>query len=335
MKRNQQIICNCKTNSSREPAGDGGDTVEATLINGRQELFIMAGNTIPAALNGIQYFGPGSIFDGPSSPGVIVTDGAPGNETYQGSSGNDFISGGRGDDVINGGAGHDLLYGGKGNDIVNGGTGHDTVIASSGNDSYNGGGGGNGVNGIDTLDYSLMKGNLDLSFGKHTADVGSGHAINHDTISSFEVVVGTTAGFDTVRGDHNNNTFVGAGATNTFRGGLGDDTLVGGSGADTFVITKKDISDGSTKTFVNFVAGQDSVDLSNFMKGHKDPSAEFRFEDASYSSGGPVTMVQALVHNQWVNVVALAGVNVNDVGADHHHMTIADLHAQSSSMLMT
>jgi len=41
------------------------------------------------------------------------------------------------------------------------------------------------------------------------------------------------------------------------------------------------------------------------------------------------------VHKQWVNVVDLVGVNVNDVGADHHHMTVADLHATSSQLLLS
>ena len=66
------------------------------------------------------------------------------------------------------------------------------------------------------------------------------------------------------------------------------------------------------------------------MKGHTDPNAEFKFADLTNADGSHSTMVEALVHKQWVNVVDLVGVNVNDVGADHHQMTVADLHTGSS-----
>jgi Ca2+-binding RTX toxin-like protein len=278
-----------------------------------------------AATDGVQYYGEGSVFDGVSTATTLVTDGTRYEDKILGTHGNDIVSGGGGNDYVDTSKGDDLVFGGRGSDYINGGSGSDHVIVSSGNDVYTGGNGGSGAGGIDTLDYSLMKGSLDINLGKHTASVGSGHSFHTETVSSFEVVIGTTQGVDHVRGDHWDNIFVSAGADNVFRGGLGNDVLVGGSGVDTYVLTKKDIADGSVKTFENFTVGQDRLDVSNFLKGHNTAEQEFRFIDLSNSDNGHNTQVQALVGKQWVNMINLVGVNANDVGADHHHITIADL----------
>ena len=245
--------------------------------------------------------------------------GGKGNDTILGNSGNDIMAGGRGDDVLIGESGDDVMNGGSGNDVVKGGSGNDYILASSGNDVYSGG------SGFDVLDYSQMKGNLDINLGKHTATVGSGHALNHDVVSGFELVIGTTGGNDHFVGDRNANTFVSGGGNDVFRGGLGADTFVGGAGADTMIITKKDIADGTSDRFVGFQAGVDKVDLSDFMKGKTSVDQEFRFLDVGNGDGGHATLVQAQVNHQWVNVINLIGVNPNDVGADHHHINAGDL----------
>ncbi len=278
-----------------------------------------------AATSGIQYFGEGSIFDGTSTGGNIVEDGSKADVNYLGSNFGDIISGGSGNDTIDGWKGNDLLYGGKGNDTVKGGSGSDTIIVSSGNDVYSGGNGGSGAGGIDTLDYSLMKGNLTLDLGHHTGSVGSGNSYNTQSVAGFEVIVGTTSGTDHVRGDHWANTFVSAGADNTFRGGLGNDVLIGGTGVDTYVLTKKDLADGSTKSFYNFEVGHDKLDVSNFLKGSATADQVFRFVDMSNGDSGHSTQVQALVGKNWVNMINLVGVDQTNVGADHHHLTLHDL----------
>ena len=229
------------------------------------------------------------------------------------------MAGGHGNDILIGGSGNDIMFGGAGDDLIQSGSGNDVILVSSGNDVMQGG------SGIDVLDYSLMKGNLDINLGKHTATVGSGHALNHETVSGFETVIGTTSGFDNVVGDKNDNVFVSGGANNTFRGGLGNDTLIGGAGVDTYIVTKKDVADGSVKTFVNFEAGVDKVDLSSFMKGHLAPADKFNFLDVANADGTHSTTIQALENNKWVSLLTLAGTNVNDVGADHHHLMFADL----------
>ena len=245
--------------------------------------------------------------------------GGKNDDNMFGGKGDDVLYGNSGNDVMSGGHGNDLLIGGTGNDVIQGGSGNDYILVSSGNDVMSGG------SGNDVLDYSLMKGNLTLDLGHHTSVVGSGGALNVGTVSGFETVIGTTSGVDNVIGDRNDNTFVSGGATNTFRGGLGNDTLVGGDGMDTYVITKKDIADGSVKTFVNFQAGVDTLDVKDFMKGHADANMEFNLVDVANADGSHSTTLQALEHNKWVSLLTLAGTNVNDVGADHHHLNLADL----------
>lgn len=246
--------------------------------------------------------------------------GGKGNDVLFGNSGNDILSGGHGDDVLIGGTGNDILYGGAGNDVIQGGSGNDYILVSSGNDIMSGG------SGNDTLDFTLMKGNLDINLGKHTASIGSGNAIFHDIVSGFETVIGTTSGVNNFVGDRNANTFVSGGADNTFRGGLGNDTFVGGSGVDTMIVTKKDISDGSVKTFVNFELGKDTLDVSDFLKGnHSNPAAEFRFVDTIETDGSHSTTMQAYQNNKWVSMLTLAGIDMNDVATDHHILTFGDL----------
>ncbi len=310
-------------------AGAGNDYVWADRGNdtvyggtGSDVLFGSVGNDV-------LYGGMGNdwISGGKNDDGVF---GGKGNDVLFGNSGNDVMSGGHGDDVLVGGTGNDILFGGAGNDTINGGSGNDYILVSSGNDVMSGG------SGVDVLDYSLMKGNLDINLGKHTATVGSGGAMNSETVSGFEVVLGTATGTDNVVGDRNDNTFISGGADNTFRGGLGNDTLVGGTGVDTYIIAKKDIADGSVKTFAGFDAGVDKVDVSDFMKGHSDANAEFRFVDTTSADGTHSAMLQALEHNKWVSLLKLAGTDVNDVGADHHHLSLADigLNAAPSSPLL-
>ncbi len=250
--------------------------------------------------------------------------GGKGNDILFGNSGNDILAGGHGNDVLIGGSGNDIMFGGAGDDVIQAGSGNDVVLVSSGNDVMSGG------SGFDVLDYSMMKGNLDINLGKHTATVGSGNALNHETVSGFEAVIGTTSGIDNVVGDRNDNVFVSGGATNIFRGGLGNDTLVGGSGVDTYIVTRKDVADGSVKTFVDFEAGVDKIDLSNFLKGHLGANEKFSFLDVANADGSHSTTIQALEHNKWVSLLTLAGTNVNDVGADHHHLTLGDLGIQAS-----
>jgi Ca2+-binding RTX toxin-like protein len=247
-----------------------------------------------------------------------LVSGGKGVDVLHGNTGDDIVKGGAGDDIVMGDAGNDILNGGGGSDVIKGGSGNDYILASSGNDSVSGG------SGFDVLDFSQMKGSLTINLGKHTYDIGSGNAHSKGDVSGFELVVGSASGYDNVIGDRNANGFVAGEGGSVFRGGLGNDTLFGNDGADTMVITKKDLADGSSDRFVNFQMGVDKVDLRDIVKGHANPDADFRFITTFGDDGGKDTQVQAYVNKQWVNLINLVGVDGNDVGADHHKMTVHD-----------
>lgn len=244
--------------------------------------------------------------------------GGKGDDTLHGNTGDDVVRGGYGNDVLMGDAGNDILYGGRGDDVIKGGSGSDYILMSAGNDQVSGG------SGFDVLDFSIMKGSLDINLGKHTYSVGNGDAQHKGSVSGFELVVGTQHGYDHVVGDRNGNIFVAGDGGSVFRGGLGADRLVGGDGADTMIITKKDLADGTSDTFMNFQLGVDKVDLRDIVKGHADPSADFRFITTPGFDGQSDTQVQALVGKQWVNLINLVGVDGNNVGADGHQLNIHD-----------
>ncbi len=248
-----------------------------------------------------------------------VVSGGKGDDTLHGNTGDDTVKGGAGNDVLMGDAGNDILYGGAGNDIVKGGSGDDYVLASSGNDSISGG------SGFDVLDFSLMKGALTINLGNHTYDIGSGNAHSTGDVSGFELVGGSAGGFDHFTGDRNDNSFVAGVGGSEFRGGLGSDTLYGNAGVDTLIVTKKDLADGSSDTFVNFQLGVDKVDVRDIVKGHANPEDGFRFITINDGDNQPSTQVQALVGKQWVNLINLVGVDGTNVGTDHHQINIHDI----------
>jgi Ca2+-binding RTX toxin-like protein len=247
-----------------------------------------------------------------------LVSGGKGDDILHGNTGDDIVKGGAGDDLVMGDAGNDILYGGAGNDVVKGGSGNDYILASSGNDAISGG------SGFDVLDFSHMKGALTINLGKHTYDIGSGNAHSKGDVSGFELVAGSASGYDNFTGDRNDNGFVAGVGGSMFRGGLGNDTLYGNTGADTMIMTKKDLADGSNDRFVNFQMGIDKVDVRDIVKGHANPDADFRFITTQDGDNQSNTQVQALVGKQWVNLINLVGVDGNDVGADHHKMTVHD-----------
>ena len=71
------------------------------------------------------------------------------------------------------------------------------------------------------------------------------------------------AGNDVLRGEAGNDTLLGGAGNDVLRGGAGLDTLTGGTGNDTFEYTATaDSGTGSADTIVDFLQGQDKIDLS-------------------------------------------------------------------------
>ena len=230
--------------------------------------------------------------------------GGKGDDTLYGNSGNDALSGGSGNDDLHGGKGDDVLFGGWGDDKVSGNTGNDFIMASKGHDTLIGG------EGYDTVDFSRMLGRLDLDLSKHSYSVGSGHPPNSGALWGFEQVIAGDNGSRMMGDDAHDTAFVGGAGDDWIRGKMGSDTLTGGDGADTFAYLKKDTKGGGVDVITDFAVGKDHLDMADFLKGHKGYEESVRF--SSTEDGN--TLVQGLVGKQWVDVVVLAGVDVQDGG---------------------
>lgn len=301
--------------------GELGDAVfgssgSDTLVGGAGNDYL-SGGTGNDAMRGTE--GNDVVFAGEGNDqasggkGDDYVTGGKGDDHLDGNTGDDIVLGGSGNDVLNGNAGDDVLDGGSGNDIIAGGSGNDIVVVSTGNDVLSGG------SGYDTLDFHNITGKIDIDLSKGSIHFGSGANASTQSISGFEQVVGNDAG-NRFMGNHGDNSFIGGAGDDWFRGNGGVDTFTGGGGKDTFVWLKKDVLDGASDHITDFHIGEDKLDLSDILKGAKDPSAVIHITGDSDG-----TVIEANVKGHWVNVVTLDGINPNSVGQDHHALTLHEL----------
>jgi Ca2+-binding RTX toxin-like protein len=144
-----------------------------------------------------------------------------------------------------GGSGADLLTGSALDNLIEGGDGGDKIV----------GGGGD-----DTVSYEHSTSGVTVNLALKTAQSG-GHAAG-DTLSSIENALGSGIA-DTLIGTPKNNTLSGGNGDDILTGGGGADLLTGGDGRDHFVFSSKnDSSKSKPDTIVDFVSGQDTIDLS-------------------------------------------------------------------------
>lgn len=143
----------------------------------------------------------------------IASSNLPGTFNQPTSTADLSVTGRGGNDNITTGSGDDTLIGGAGNDTLNSGAGLDLIEGGSGADNMNGGAG------LDWLSYqnSTSAVNVNLATG-----VASGGHAQGDTITNFELVIGSSYN-DTIIGDSNVNFLEGAaGADNLIAGGPQD-----------------------------------------------------------------------------------------------------------------
>ena len=166
-----------------------------------------------------------------SSFGQVLTGNELGNR-ITGREGADILYGADGDDTLIGDAGNDIIDGGSGNDVLAGGEGSDRV-------SYAGATAGVTVN-------------LGIAGPQDTLGAGT------DTLSGFEILIGSDHG-DRLTAGAGNNIIAGGGGNDTLLSSADGDRLFGEAGDDTFIANGNDEIDGGE--------GFDTVDYSAASAG--------------------------------------------------------------------
>ena len=257
------------------------------------------------------------IIYGGDGDGIVIT----------GYSGNDQLFAGNGIQTLFGNAGDDLLVAGTGNQLLYGGSGNDYLVAGYGNQTLDGG------SGSDTVDFSHLVGRLVIDQDLYSAtllDPNSGAVLYSYTVKSFNALVGTDYGNE-VHGQANTaNSYVFGAGNDRYWSESGGDTITGGGGVDTFSWMKKYVAVGHVDTVTDFQVGTDRLDMSDFLKGQgiKNPTYDqvVHLVDQVDANGVHSTLVQTLTYGTaWHDAVILAGVNMSDVGTDHHVLKLADL----------
>lgn len=193
-----------------------------------------------------------NLTTGTSTSAQTGTDTLAGIERVSGSSGNDTITDG---------AGVNRLEGNNGNDTF-------ILTADTASDDIRGGAG------VDTVDYSALTANLNVTLNGSTAATVNGTGVlidifgtlidffGKDQIRDVENFIGGS-GNDTITGDTLNNALSGGLGNDLLRGGQGLDVLTGGLGNDTFDfnnINESGITAATRDQITDFQAG-DKIDL--------------------------------------------------------------------------
>ena len=165
---------------------------------------------------------------------VVIGEGI--GDTLIGNDSANELSGGKGDDKLIGGGGDDVLNGGEGTDTVDYSSQTDPITivwkdssvtvqdGSNGTDTLNDIEKIIGSSGDDTIDYSELSSNIEVSLEDENA------------FSSIENIIGT-GGNDELTGDANANELKGGAGNDIFYAGTGSDTFNGGGGTDTLNFT--------------------------------------------------------------------------------------------------
>ena len=252
-----------------------------------------------------------------------------------GFSGNDQLFAGNGSQTVYGNAGNDYLAAGTGDTKLYGGSGNDYIVAGFGNQTLDGG------SGNDVVDFSHLAGKLVIDQDLYTAtllDPVTGALLCTYSVKSFNGLIGTDFGAD-VHGQANTaNRYVFGAGNDRYYSESGGDLITGGGGVDTYSWMKKYVIAGDALGHVDvitdFALGIDKFDMSDFQKGQtlngltlKSPTYNevVHIIDHVDANGDHGAMVQTLAGGTWHDTVLLTGINVNDVGTDHHTMRLADL----------
>jgi Ca2+-binding RTX toxin-like protein len=167
-----------------------------------------------------------------------------------------------GDDTVRGGRAGDVAYPGAGTDGLALGGGNDTVVAGAGSDKLNGGK--EDVDSVfsrdgDKVNYALMTGAVDADLDRGTAIKPNGT----DRLIDIEGLLGSAFN-DTLKGDDENNTFL---------GGAGSDVIDGRGGVDIAIFDH--LENGVLSTFKVDLAKGRAVDQSGVTDKLKNVEGAF------------------------------------------------------------
>jgi large repetitive protein len=246
--------------------------------------------------------------------------------TTTGSSVADYLYAGNGTQWLYGNAGSDLLVGAVGDQFLYGGSGNDYIVAGNGNQTLDGG------SGIDTVDFSRLAGRLVIDQDLHTAtlyDVATGALMYTYTVTSFNSVIGTDYGTELHGQANTANTYTFGAGNDHYYSENGGDLVSSGAGNDVFTWYRKYAPVGHADSITDFEIGADRLDLADYLKGQGIKNATYdqvvHVQDVVDASGVHGALVQGLVNGAWYDIVTLRGIDIADVGSDHHALRLADL----------
>ena len=234
---------------------EGPDDLSGT--DEADQIDALGGDDVVAGLGGDDAISGGD--------GADQLRGGPGADTINGAAGSDTIVGGGGDDTLIGGADADFLRGKIGNDALSGGLGDDDLRGGGRDDQLNGddgndtlvGGGGNDVLVGGKDDDTLEGGNGDDQLRGGAGNDTLNGELGNDLLDGG-------GGEDMLIGGQGRDELRGSGGADVLDGKAGLDILIGGGGADVFAFTT---SDGTGDRVLDFVKGEDRLDISELLPG--------------------------------------------------------------------
>jgi Ca2+-binding RTX toxin-like protein len=276
----------------------------------------------------------GQIFD--PRDAAVTLSGTAANDDYRGTAFGDTMSGGNGNDRLFGAAGNDSLFGAFGADTLKGGIGKDTLNGGAGSDSMEGGGGNDAyiidratdlvieaqAGGLDVVRSANTSLNLTLFANVENAAVTGLANLNLDGNAAANLLTGNSglnvingaAGSDKLYGGLGNDVLFGGSGddfvfggngADTLSGGDGMDRLTGGVGRDVFVIAPG--LTGDVTTVIDFVDGQDRIDLSAYN------FASVAAAKAAFTNVGANLVFDAGGHSMVINNMQLSLITAADL----------------------
>jgi Ca2+-binding RTX toxin-like protein len=168
--------------------------------------------------------------------------------------------------VLTGNDGNNVLDGGHGGDSMAGGKGDDTYKVDFGLDQVSEAAGpGTGTDVVDSDVPQVLAANVEnLNLGQSAGNIeGIGNAAANTIVGNDSAnLLDGGAGDDTLKGQGGDDTLLGGAGNDILNSGLGRDVLSGGAGADHFVFNFAVASGTNVDQIVDFVKGQDVIDLS-------------------------------------------------------------------------